>query len=233
MFGGADSGEVSFDVLVQTEEWPEEERLAGEKETLGVYLTGHPITRFEEELRNVAPVRLVDLTPTPGQSRVVAGFVVNVRTMGSRRGRMAVITLDDRTARIDVVVYAETYRQFRDVISIDKPLLVEGEVTEDEFSGACSIIARKIYDVNRAREIFAKGLLIVVRHNRVSNGFTRQLAEVLRPFRDGTTPVCIDYCHSGATVRLTFDDAWKVSPTEELLNRLREIEGPDRISIEY
>ena len=233
MFGGASSREVSGDIVVQTEEWPEDERLAGEKETLGVYLTGHPITRFEEELRNVAPVRLVDLTPTPGQSRVVAGFVVNVRTMGSRRGRMAVITLDDRTARIDAVVYAETYREFRDVISMDKPLLVEGEVTEDEFSGACSIIARKIYDMDRAREIFAKGLLIAVRHHRVGNGFTRQLAEVLRPFRDGTIPVCIDYSHSGATVRLAFDDAWKVSPTEELLNRLRAIEGPDRVSIEY
>lgn len=233
MFGGANSREVSIDSVAQTEEWPEEERLAGEKETLGVYLTGHPITRFEEELRNVARVRLVDLTPTQGQSRVVAGFVVNVRTMGSRRGRMAVITLDDRTARIDAVVYAESYREFRDVISMDKPMLVEGEVTEDEFSGDCSIIARKIYDMNRAREIFAKGLLISVRHNRVSNGFTRQLADVLRPFTDGSTPVCIDYCHSDATVRLAFDDAWKVSPTEELLIRLREIEGPDRVSIEY
>jgi len=113
----------------------EEQRLEGEKETLGLYFSGHPIQRYEAELARRA-TRIVDLKPTADRTVVVAGLVVAMRTMNTRRGdRMAFVTLDDRTGRLELAVFSELYTRHRDLLGKDNLLVVEGHVSVDEYSG--------------------------------------------------------------------------------------------------
>jgi DNA polymerase-3 subunit alpha len=234
MFGGAVATEQQVvATFAEAEDWPEEERLAGEKETLGLYLTGHPIARFALELERMTSARLVDLRPGEGNVATVAGLVVSLRTMNSRNGRMAVATLDDRTARVDVVVYSELYRDSRDLLAKDRVLVVEGEVNNDDFTGGCSIQATRLSDLEHAREQRARQVLVSVGADRAANGFVGDLAEALRPFVPGRTRVCLDYARPDASARLALGEGWCVKPTEELLKRLRSLVGADGVQVEY
>ena len=63
--------------------------------------------------------------------------------------------------------------------------------------------------------------------------FIDNLAQTLEPYRRGNTPICIRYCRRDAAVPIRLGDAWRVRPTDELLNKLRDLAGNDRVEVEY
>jgi DNA polymerase-3 subunit alpha len=103
----------------------------------------------------------------------------------------------------------------------------------DEYSGGNQVTALAVYDINQARAQFARRLVVGVEAQQAGNGFVNSLADVLRPFRDGQCRVCIDYLGGGAQARIALGDDWTVHPTDELLHRLRELAGPERVAVEY
>ena len=214
-------------------EWSEEERLAGEKETLGLYLTGHPITRFEPELEKFVSARLCELRPSPGQTRTIAGLVTGLRTINTRSGRMAIATLDDRTSRIEVRIYSELFANCRELLVKDRLLVIEGEVEDDEFSGGCSVVANAIHDLEATREQRARHILIELDGGSVDDGLARTLREAIDSYRAGSTPICIDYRRRDARARLALGGAWAVRPADDLIARLRDLAGAERVRIEY
>ena len=120
-------------------EWSESERLAGERETLGLYLTGHPVAACEDELKQIVSTRLADLaseTPAetgwgqPRRSVRIAGLVVDLR----KRANRVMLTLDDRSGRIEVTLFEELYQSLRNIIAKDAILIVDGNLRYDEFS---------------------------------------------------------------------------------------------------
>ena len=233
MFGSALAGGVVESRFEAGSEWSEEERLAGEKETLGLYLTGHPITRFEPELEKITSARLSELRPSQGQTRTIAGLVAGLRTVSTRSGRMAIATLDDRTARIEVRIYSELFSRYRETLVKDRLLVVEGEVEDDDFSGECSVIASAIYDLEATRERRARHILIELDCDSVDDGVAHTLREAIESYRTGATPICIDYRRRDARARLALGEAWAVRPADDLIARLRDVAGPEHVWIEY
>jgi DNA polymerase-3 subunit alpha len=233
MFGGPVAGHDEEDRFSSAPEWSDEERLAGEKDTLGLYLSGHPITRFEVELDRFTSVRLSDLRARPGETQVVAGLVVGLRTLNSRSGRMAVISLDDRTARMDAVIYSDLFNAHRDLLVKDKLLVLEGEVGVDDFTGGCSMTVQKLSDLDTARETFARNVVIRIGGDRLGNGLIDEIRDAIKVHRHGRTGLCIDYLRSDASVRLPLGDDWRVHPTQELLKRLGDLVGPESVDVEY
>ena len=201
--------------------------------TLGLYLSGHPITRYEAELEQLTSARLVDLRPDPGRTQLVAGLLVDLRTLRSRRGRIAIMTLDDRSARMEAVVYAENFEKYRNAMVKDRLLVLEGELQEDEFTGGCSMIVSRVLELAQARAERAKHVVITLSHDRTANGLIEKLADVLRPFADGQTPVRIDYQRPDAKACVMLGDQWRVRPTEELLDALRTLAGTDGVRVQY
>ncbi len=231
MVSKVDTGPGSYFVLP---EWEDEQRLGYEKQTLGLYLTGHPIARYEEELHRFISSRIVELKPTYDQTVIVAGLIIAIRTMNTKRGdRMAFITIDDRSARIELAVFSEAYGRYRDLLTKDKLIVVEGEVSMDDYSGGYRMSARTIYDINQAREHFARRLLVGVDAIKAGNGFIPALQRTLQAFREGSCPVVIDYQRPDARAELPLGPDWRVHPTDELLHRLRELAGPDQVRLIY
>ena len=234
MFGmssQADTGPVTYNVHP---EWHEEQRLAGEKQSLGLYLTGHPIERYVAELSDFVTSRIVDLSPSKEQTVVVAGLVVAMRVMNTRRGdKMAFLTLDDRSARIEMAVFSDVYESSRDLLAKDKLIVVAGEVSVDDYSGGYKVSAKQIYDINQAREQYARYLLISVDAAKAGNGFVPELQSVLQPFNDGSCLVEIDYQRPDSKARLALGGDWSVQPTDELLQRLRNLAGENEVRMIY
>jgi DNA polymerase-3 subunit alpha len=212
--------------------WSAEDQLAGEKDTLGLYLTGHPIDRWLGELRNFTkPLNAV--RPERRQSVKVAGLIVNLRTMNSRRGKMAAITLDDKSARLEVVLYSDIFTACRDLLGKDKIVVVEGEISEDEFNGGYSMTAAKLWDLEQARETFAKKLNLSVCAKDAGNGLVKHLAQTLKPYRQGRCPVYLEYRGKNAQATLLLGQSWQVRPDEALLQSLREMVGEERVRMMY
>ncbi|PWV79860.1 DNA polymerase III subunit alpha [Halomonas sp. A11-A] len=215
-------------------EWTDKERLAGEKETLGLYLTGHPIDEYEKELERFVSTRISDLKPSREPQRV-AGLVVGVRTMKSKRGdTMAFLTLDDRTGRIEASLFGELYDQLRGQLEPDQVLIVEGEVSSDDYSGGLRLRGKEITPMVAARTRYGQAVELSLDGAAINGRLVDSLRASLDPHRDDDgLPVRLRYRNAEATGWLELDAAWKVSPTDDLLIRLREVQGQDGVRLKY
>jgi DNA polymerase-3 subunit alpha len=209
------------------------ERLDAEKEALGLYLTGHPLDDYLEEIREFCPNRIADLKVERGM-QVVAGLVVSNRTMRSRRGEtLAFTVLDDRSGRIEMSVFADVYEQHKAKIFKDAVLVVEGEVQPDEYTGALKMRVAQIYTMDDARRRFADCLQIEVCGDGMSRDLARRLKMLLEPHRREGCPVAIAYRSNAAEGRLVLGADWRVAPSDELLRSLRNEFGAGQVGLHY
>ncbi|SHE64077.1 DNA polymerase III, alpha subunit [Modicisalibacter ilicicola DSM 19980] len=215
-------------------DWSDKQRLAGEKETLGLYLTGHPIDEYEKELSRFVSTRIVDLKPSREPQRV-AGLVVAMRTMKSKRGdTMAFVTLDDRTGRIEASLFGELFDQVRHSLAPDQVLIVEGEVQSDDFSGGLRLRGKELTLMVDARTRYGEALELSVDGRRLNGRFVSSLRESLDPWRDASgLPVRVKYRNAEASGWLELGSDWRVSPADDLIVALREVEGQDGVRLKY
>ncbi len=215
--------------------WPEKVWLEGEKDTLGLYLTGHPINQYADEIRHYADGRLVDLKPTGREQTATAvGLVLGVRVMTNKRGRRwAIVTLDDKSARMDVRFFPDMYEQFESILESDRILLIRGQVSFDEFSGGNTITARDVMDIIQAREKNAKALALQVNTQQWNEQSMTSLQSILQSFNGGSCPVQIEVTHPDAEVTLACGAQWYVTPEDQLLHDLKQCLGEDAVRIHY
>lgn len=214
-------------------EWPEKQRLKGEKDTLGLYLTGHPFDEYEREVRRFVRSSISDLKPNKSPQRV-AGLVVAQRTMKTRTGStMCFITLDDRSARIEATLFSEAFFENRELLQSDQVIVVEGQVSHDDYSGQMKMRVSSVMDVPSARKQFSKGLKLNVHADQLQNGLLDRIDSTLRPFRCDGSPVWIEYSSQEASTRIELGDAWRVQPDDNLLLELRYLMGDQCVELVY
>jgi DNA polymerase-3 subunit alpha len=215
-------------------EWPKERRLTAEKDTLGLYLSGHPIDGYRDELDQIVHYRLVDLNPSRDRVVVVAGLIVGIRTMNTRRGeRMAFVTLDDQTARIELAVFAESFSRHRDILRKDNLLVVQGQVVVDDYTGGFKMAAEYLYDIDMARDAFADKLIIHLDKDMIVDRVLAQLDEILKQAERGNCPVWFQVTTASAVAKLRAADGLGVAPRQDLLTRLRAVVGDKAVQAIY
>lgn len=208
------------------------ERLKGEKDTLGLYLTGHPIDEYEGEVRRFARQRIVDLRPSR-DTQTVAGLIVNLRIMRNKRGdRMGFITLDDRSARIEASLFSEAFTQAQALLQTDTLVVVEGEVGHDDFSGGLRLRAKQVMSLEQARTGLAESLRLNVSVTDLSRDSLMQLKALLLEYK-GDCPLTLSYSGHTAKALLRFSEEWKIEPTDDLIQALRDLFGRDNVFLQY
>ena len=205
--------------------WPDEVWLEGERETLGLYLTGHPINRYLSEIHHYATARLVEFTPTRRDQTVHAcGLVVNVRVLVNKKGRRwALVQLDDKSARLDVRFFPEQFENFEHLLQKDKVLVVSGQVSFDDFSGGLTMTGREVVEITQAREKCLKHLFVSIDADQLSQDKLQQLRQVLNEFKAGTVPVKLRYQRPEGAVTLALGTDWWITPTDALLHQLKQL----------
>ena len=211
------------------EEWSKQQLLGWEKETLGLYLSGHPIDRYARELATLAGTRIADMK---AGKRRVAGLIVAVRFHKGRRGRLGVMTLDDSTARMEVTVYNEVLEASLDKVLEDRIVIVEGECKVDDVSGENTLNAQKIWSVGELRQQLARSLVLQMKAG-CADTLLPFLERTLTDYRAGECAVAVEYERDGARARLKFADDWRVKLSDQLLEHLQSRLGEDAVSIEY
>ncbi|MBM7454595.1 DNA polymerase-3 subunit alpha [Oceanisphaera litoralis] len=219
--------------FVDVPAWPDNVWLDGERDTLGLYLTGHPINQYAKELRHYTTGRLIELQATSrDRTTTAAGLVIAARVMTTKRGnRMGILTLDDRSGRLDVTLFSEALERYESLLEKDKILVISGQVSFDDFSGGLKMSAREVLDISDARERFARGLALNIDKSQIDQGFFTQLLDILTPVRAGVCPVRVTYCRPGARAQLTLGTEWRVTPTDQMLASLKQLLGQDKVEL--
>ena len=214
--------------------WSDEVRLKGEKDTLGLYLTGHPIDVYRSELKAFIPAKLNEVTPTRrGVTTVFAGLVLDVANFPNR----IMITLDDGTARIEVSCNHERFQRYKDIVRLEQVVVIEGEIYEREGFDRPMARLSKAFSLNEIRQKRAQSIQIRMPHDLMTKSLAKDMQNILLPYCN------VDMCqHIGiqllidqsfATAELHLGAQWKVAPLDELFGKLRDYFGKDAIYIEY
>ncbi len=243
--------------------WPEQQRLQAEKETLGLYLSGHLVNEYLPELKQITSKRLVDLRPE-NSLQLVAGLLYDFRIMKGKNGSsFAFITLDDGSARFEVALFKE-FDQFRHLLQKDLIVIVECKVEVDDRNGNLKGRAKRILSIQEARKKFASRLRLKLHAAELAPSFCDHLQAILEPYRkpaiaantlgatgtDGaesgqvanTVPAApaqegcrveVNYERSDSQGCIMLGQEWCVSPSEELIQQLRMEFGRDKVELAY
>ncbi|MBD1564932.1 DNA polymerase III subunit alpha [Vibrio sp. S12_S33] len=236
MFGVlTDAPEEVEHKYTQVAKWPEKVWLEGERDTLGLYLTGHPINAHIKELAKYTSCRLKDATPTRrDQSVTLAGLVIAAKVMTTKRGtRIGIMTLDDRSGRMEVMLFSDALERYAELLEKDKILVISGQVSFDDFNGGLKMSAREVMDLGSAREKYARGLSVSIEQSQIDDQFFERFSQILEPHRAGTIPVNVYYQCLEARARLTLGTQWRVTPSDTLLDELKQLLGNDQVELEF
>ncbi len=220
--------------LPEKQPWTTQQQLQEEKAALGFYLSGHPFLGYKHEIARFIQGSLADLAPQK-QPKLIAGVVTGVRVRMTQRGKMAIVTLDDAIARVEVIVSGELLAESADLIKEDQLLIIEGRISHDDFSGGNRVSANKIYNLPAARSAYASMLKIAC--NGQSDA--AKLNAILRPYcqqdSDGHKgcPVKIEYHNATSQASLMLGDRWRVELQDELILNLESWLSKENVKILY
>ncbi len=225
LFGDAadDHRQASEAALPNVVEWTPEESLAGEKATLGFYLTGHPLAIFRETLQALKSLSYAQLAAQPSGAEVRMGGVVNALTVkNTKKGeRFAVFTLEDETGGIEVIAWPETFKRLEPKVQDGAAVVVTGRL-ELADGTPTRIIAEAAEPLEGLRERYAQGITIHLHAETLNDERAKQLRDLLDRHRGERSLNFIVRLPSGTQVRLRAHRAFGVQPSPRLLEDLHE-----------
>ncbi len=223
------------------DEWPEQQRLQGEKDTLGHYLSGHPMQAYAALLHTLIGQQIGDLRlpPDAGYKKKhdhkkvsIAGQVVALRRRTTQRGLMASVLLEDATGRIEVTLFSEQYEQHQQHLTPDAVLVASGSLIHDDYRGTLVIRADQIQPLADYRAARTRSIILHLNHTDPAAAQT--LAGHLRPYLGGSSRLQLHYRNNQAEVRLTCGQAWHLTVGDALLEQLNNWLGDEAaIQLDY
>jgi DNA polymerase III subunit alpha len=244
---GTGDGASRIVPLPEAPPWTDTERLAGEKETLGLYWSGHPADRYASELKQLGARATGELAETPikasnGESwgpggpkpiepdTSVGGIVSACRQLKTRKGdRMAVFTLEDSQGSVEVIVFPEAYQRSAALLDVGTMVLVRGKLERDD--DAVRILASEVASIETVTERIAREVSIHIR--QPANDVLEALREVVTRHR-GDRRVSFELETAGPhrlRVRLDLSAQFRVKPSPALIADVERIVGPGAVSL--
>ena len=240
LFGGGGSAAPMLRIeLQEVPDWPLSRKLEGERDTLGTYLSGHPMDPYRDALKAMVGHGLGDLDAIwasrsdeekrgwrPEKTVVLAGQVVALRKRGESQ---AFVTLEDGAGRIEVAFFSEALTDYSALLTRDRILVIEGGLREDEFSGGYSLRARRCWDFEQLCPRAARKL--TVRMDMRVPGALEALDLALSEHRPGATPIRLEMVRDGARGCLDLDGQNAIRVSADLAAALKAQPGVHAVSL--
>ena len=230
LFGATEDGAPEFVRAPDAPAWTEAQQLAYEKEALGLYMSGHPLERFADELRMYGAKRIGELT-TSEADIWVGGIVSGLRPLKTKKGdRMAVFLLDDIAGSLEVVVFPETFAKHASLVETDAMLLVRGKLEKDEESAR--IVATELLPVAALKERTTREIVIHLSGRTSGRPTFEALAELLTRHRgDRRVFLELDVKSQNKPIRVRSEVAQRVRPSERLVSEVEQICGAGSVEL--
>ena len=220
----------AYDVV---KDWDDKQRVMFEKDTLGFYLSGHPINRYKQELSKITR-KLFGLKT--GEVSV-AGYIMSIRKSGMREEYD--VKIDDNTSRKVVVVKTEDYEKYRNYLIKDHLIIVRGRARSDDYyEGGIKILADSIFtidDVRKADNPFnlSSSLKLTLYEAQMTNGVLNNIKSILQKYHHDVSNVMVKYVKDDAAGLIPFGKQWNVRISDDLIDELINILDLKQVEIEY
>jgi DNA polymerase-3 subunit alpha len=208
-------------------EFEKKDLLLLEKETLGLYVSEHPLTAVAEQLKKKVDCSMRDIeTRRDGEFVTVGGIVESIKQMTTKKGDpMAFIRLEDTVGGVEVVVFNTVYATSRELLAVDRVLIVRGRVDHKQ-QGESKIVAAELTAFEAAPE--RKEVRLKIDATRAPAGLIRELASLVKDF-PGEAPVFVDMTTSAGSKVLAFGPQYKVSPAPDFFAEVKALLGEQAI----
>ena len=233
LFGGSDVPDIRIE-LPSTDDWPMEQKLIGERETLGHFLSGHPLDPWKEELTALIGITLGDLEKAWSERKdrrgraqmVLAGLVTAVRR---RRDGQASVQIEDTHGRLECVFFGDSFGEFATLLARDRIVIIEGSLREDARNGGLSLDARRCWDFRALCSQHGRRLTLTVDLRR--SGTWEKLQQLLAGFRPGGTPLRLELASHRSSGAVDLNGGQCVRSEAQLINALRAMPGVSAVSL--
>ncbi len=212
-------------VLPELPEWPDKEKLAFEKETVGFYITGHPLDGYRSEIKAVTDTDLAGLHEWNDNQPVrVGGLIKSVKELKSKKGEpMAFITLEDTTTSAEVVVFPNTFAVCSGLLSSDEPVIVLGTAQKDERGP--KIIAESVDFIPEARVKYTEKTTVILQSDKITRNTLEILKRVIRQYHGPCTLSFTLHFTNRGEVDIDAPTDTSVRPCKELTGGINNILG--------
>jgi DNA polymerase-3 subunit alpha len=222
--------------LSEVRAWPELQKLQAEKDSLGLYLTGHPVKVHYRDIKNFTSCVLGNVykqVPKDSKNRrgVTMTLAALVTSLNRRTPRGHFIAIEDHTGRVDAFLTNEAYATYADLMVKDTIVVIEGNVVADDFTGSYRITANHIMSLADAKTRFARGINIAV--TGPDENLCKMLAATFSPYKNGSSPVYLHYRNQRARASFELSRDWNVKACEELIAALNELEAVKLAAMRY
>jgi len=233
LFGGSATPEIHIE-LVQVNDWPLEQKLNGERDTLGHYLSGHPLDPWRSELQNLVGFDLSQCEKIWGEKKnhrgeaaiVVAGLVTSVRRRGEN---MAIVQIEDGHGQLEVTFFREAFQQYGALATRDRIIVIEGGLAEDHFSGGMSLRARQCWDFKILCS--QQGRRLSISADLRQPGTWEGMQQIMSAYRPGGTPLRMELRTGNSQGTLDLNGPNSVRSEPELISSLRALPGISNVAL--
>mgnify|MGYP000365595028 CR=1 FL=1 len=238
MFAAA-SPKPSEDYYPDVEAWTDKELLANEKSSIGFYVTGHPLDRYEQEVKSYASHNTSTVRKLRHRDEVTLAGVINTlreKSLKSGNGRMAFIDFEDRDGQLEVICFSKAYAEAEEVLKSDEPLLIKGTLSVEGEAGNFSYKIRmqeatRLVDVRKAK---VRRVRIELDTNIIDRTHMDRLAGVLQRFPGNCTTelsLRIETAEASGHNVMTLGEAFKVEPSDDMMIAVERLFGRRVVSL--
>jgi DNA polymerase-3 subunit alpha len=233
MFGEDAAGVVAYPPLPALPEWPPADILRSEKELLGIYISGHPLEKFRDDVQAFSKPPIAELDQVlPGEAVRVCGIVTDVQTRLDKKDKLyARFTLEDFTGSIQAIAFSDVYEKFRALIAVDQLVVLNAKADRREERNTLNLVVSDLLPLSDARPKYAKRVFIRVDAAGPADASLDRMKEVLLKY-PGNIPVYFHVsCASGKDMHLR-SKKFRVNPVQELIEELRSLVEPEKVCID-
>ncbi|HAP67102.1 MAG TPA: DNA polymerase III subunit alpha [Nitrospinae bacterium] len=213
-------------------EWTEKELLSFEKEALGFYISGHPLSRFEKEVKHFTNSNTQNLQEIKnGREISIAGIISKYRTQVTKKGdKMAFVTLEDLNGSAEVIVFPDVFKASGNLIEGEEPVLIKGNISAEEDS--TKIIAREIFPLTNIGERFSSNVHINLKAVGLEKDMLIRLKEILSSSKGKNALYLHLFFPDKSQINIGVDKKFQVSTTESMVKEIENLFGDEAVYFE-
>ncbi len=222
---------VTYPSLAEVEEWSQGEKLNREKDLLGVYISGHPLLKFEQEYNSFTNIRLGDATTiAEGVGARAAGIIVDVRRKIDRKGNtMAFAQLEDFTGKGELIFFADAYSKYENILFSDSIILVSGSAESN--GDSVRIVVREAYPLEEAAGKLTKSIAVSIDASDRSKDLLLSFKQMLGTFSRGNCSIFFSVTNGDSKPRIYRSSIYSVNANRKFVDDLSDLFGKENVKL--
>jgi len=179
---GAAKQNINLPQMSGIDEWDEKQLLTFEKEALGFYITGHPLTKFDDLLDKFTNANTISLKEkNDGEIVRIGGIIINIKTIKTKKGDlMAFVTLEDQHRTVEIIIFSLVYAAVHELLVEDNTVIIQGRVKRDDNS--VKILADTVVPIEKAEETWTASIHFNLDKNKTGKDLLLRLNDILKRY---------------------------------------------------